>query len=94
MHHPSPPARAIRNNPSPTTTTPRGGAYRPTSPLFLLLGKRERIPSVATQENWRDLECRWVAINNSTGLVTSSTNAVGASLPEVRRNAQLAQGTQ
>ena len=53
-------------------------AMRPTSPIHLLLGKRELIggnPAPATGEpanNWQDLTNRWVTIFPQSGLITSS----------------------
>jgi type II secretory pathway pseudopilin PulG len=69
-----------------------GGSYRPTSPVFLMIGRRDLVPTVVGQENWRLLANRWIGINHGTGLVTSSENYGGADLAEVRRNALIAQG--
>jgi prepilin-type N-terminal cleavage/methylation domain-containing protein len=50
-----------------------------TQPIFLLIGKRERIPPPAspvasnpdTFANWQDLNNLWVVVNPQTGLVTT-----------------------
>jgi hypothetical protein len=57
-----------------------GGASTPvTEPIFLLVGKRERVPAPAAYDvnnpdtfaNWQDLNNLWVVINPQTGLVTT-----------------------
>jgi hypothetical protein len=55
-----------------------------TDPIFLLVGKRERIPfdpaqydanNPDTYSNWQDLSNLWVVINPQTGLVTTGEMA-------------------
>ena len=60
---------------------------RVTEPIFLLIGKRERVPDVLggaalvdeetglPMYNWQDLKNLWVTVNPQTGLVTSTENA-------------------
>ena len=46
-----------------------------TSPLFFLIGKREKVVGIQTdptQYNWLDLENIWVAINPQTGNITTA----------------------
>ena len=59
--------------------------YYPTRPIFLLIGKRERIPAnnnfriipgnPATWPNWYDLRSVWLVINPQNGAVTTVENA-------------------
>jgi hypothetical protein len=66
-----------------TTSTPV------VQPIFLLLGKRERVPpgtyvaaDPATWANWQDLGNLWVVINPQTGLVTTGeVAATGITTP-------------
>jgi len=66
-------------------TTPKYGPTKVTDPIYLLVGKRERVPASLAQDgkaNWQDLTNLWVAINPQTGLVTTTENsAVPSSLP-------------
>lgn len=41
-------------------------------PLYLLVGKRERVPSEWGRENWRNTTNLWVALNPQSGLVTTA----------------------
>jgi type II secretory pathway pseudopilin PulG len=61
------------------------GAFTPTKPIFLLVGKRERIPSgnlfptitqgnPATWPNWYDLKNIWVMLNPQSGLISTGEN--------------------
>jgi hypothetical protein len=65
-----------------------GSPFSVTDPIFLLVGKRERIPFDPTQydvnnpdtfANWQDLSNLWVVINPQTGLVTTGEMAAVAS---------------
>jgi len=49
-----------------------GHLHSATRPIFLLIGKREKVPAVAGEENYRDLTSLWVTLNPRTGLVTTS----------------------
>lgn len=62
-----------------------GTCYQPTSPLYLLVGKRANVPLYGSQvalplkldedlPNWLDPESIWIAINPTTGLVSTSEN--------------------
>jgi type II secretory pathway pseudopilin PulG len=54
-------------------------AYPATQPIYLLVGKRERVPSAQAERgiaNWRDLDNLWITLNPQTGLVTSNKIAV------------------
>ena len=66
-------------------------------PIFLLIGKREKVPATVGSENYRDLTNLWVTLNPQTGLVTTtevaaadSTNSVD-DLHEAREFARQAQ---
>lgn len=54
------------------------GKPRPTGPMHLLIGKRERLngdPTSSNPEeypNWRDLENLWISVWPQSGLITSS----------------------
>jgi type II secretory pathway pseudopilin PulG len=58
--------------------------YQPTQPIYLLIGKREKIganvmagnTNPATMTNWQDLQNVWVSINQQSGFV--STRAITA----------------
>jgi Tfp pilus assembly protein FimT len=58
-----------------------GASTYVTTPIFLLVGKRERVGATpiandpATWSNWQDLTNLWVVINPQTGLVTSGEMA-------------------
>ena len=63
-----------------------GIPFRVTDPIFLLVGKRERIPPQTldpnnpdTFANWQDLNNLWVTINSQTGLVASGEMATTTS---------------
>ncbi|HUT14081.1 MAG TPA: prepilin-type N-terminal cleavage/methylation domain-containing protein [Thermoguttaceae bacterium] len=49
-----------------------GHLHPATETIFLLIGKREKVPAVAGEENFRDMTSLWVALNPRTGLVTTS----------------------
>ena len=81
--------------------------YYPTEPIFLLVGKRERVgnPGVATPAsdnepdwaNFQDLNNMWVVINPQTGVVTtdylgSTTGSTPTSVNEARQLAREARG--
>ncbi len=53
-------------------------------PIHLLIGKREKIPTAAGDENWRDFHNIWVSLNPQSGLVTTSEVASAESLDESR----------
>jgi type II secretory pathway pseudopilin PulG len=67
-----------------------GASSAVTQPIFLLVGKRERMPlqtpvpgtaasnsdDQATWPNWRDLTNLWVMINPQTGLVSTGENSL------------------
>ena len=65
--------------------------FSPTRPIFLLIGKRERIPAnngfnvvqgnPATWPNWYDLKNVWVVINPQSGLISTGENGSVASDP-------------
>lgn len=44
----------------------------PTEPIYLLVGKSEKIPIEAGRENWRDLTNLWITLNPQTGLVATA----------------------
>jgi type II secretory pathway pseudopilin PulG len=91
------------NHPIIITFTPSGAVeaiyhsgqapIRPTSAIFLLIGKSERVPpgSSPSEQNWADLGNLWVAINPQSGLLTTTENAVGANVNEARAFARSAQ---
>jgi prepilin-type N-terminal cleavage/methylation domain-containing protein len=62
---------SIANDPS--------SPYIPTQPIYLLIGKREKVglsviannPNPLTMTNWQDLQNVWVSINQQNGLVSS-----------------------
>ncbi len=63
----------------------QGSPYQPTQPIYLLIGKREKIganvlagnTNPATMTNWQDLNNVWVSINQQSGFVsTRSITAV------------------
>ena len=72
-----------------------------TDPIFLLVGKRERVgntaqlPPTSANEanwsNWQDLDNIWIVINPQTGLVTTGEVAVGDNIIAARQFAQDAQ---
>jgi type II secretory pathway pseudopilin PulG len=73
-------------------------AIRPTTPIYLMLGRRELLPVVVGQENWRDLTNRWIGVNAASGQVTTSENFVEPapavpSLAGARRLAREAQSS-
>ncbi len=41
-------------------------------PIFLLIGKRDKVPSAPGEENFRDLTNLWMTLNPQTGRVTTS----------------------
>lgn len=67
--------------------------FRPTGPIYLLVGKRELVrPDLYTLDpdlidpnaihfNWQDLSAIWVTVSPSTGLVTSVENSVTLGWP-------------
>lgn len=62
-----------------------GTSYRITDPIFLLVGKREKVPPPTyvagnpdTFANWQDLNNLWVTINSQTGLITTGVVAAVA----------------
>ncbi len=72
-----------------------------TQPIFLLIGKRERVGNTGTDPtkpaelvNWEDLDNVWVVINPQTGLVTTGEMAVvptGGTVNDARALARDAQ---
>ena len=79
-----------------------GGSALISQPIFLLVGKRERMLNVTAVSpqtadnrplwvNWQDLENLWVVINPQTGLVTTGEVAPGTSVDLARRLALDAQ---
>jgi len=55
--------------------------YAVTQPIYLLVGKRERVPSAQAENgiaNWQDLDCLWITLNPQTGTVTSNRIAMAA----------------
>ncbi len=77
------------------------GVLYPTAPIFLLVGKRDRVgkagvgtPTSANEPdwaNWQDLNNLWVVINPQTGLVTSGEVASGGDVNAARGLARDAQ---
>jgi type II secretory pathway pseudopilin PulG len=66
-----------------------------TAPIFLLVGKQERVPSGAAEDtlaNWQDLKDLWVTLNPQSGLATIAEVAKGANLLESRQIAREGQG--
>jgi hypothetical protein len=64
-----------------------GTPTRATQLVFLLIGKRERIPAGAAEDllnNWQDLENLWISINPQSGLVNTVEMAPGNNLVESR----------
>jgi len=56
-----------------------GQVYPVTQPIYLLVGKRERVPSATAENgiaNWQDLDSLWITLNPQTGMVTSNRIAV------------------
>jgi hypothetical protein len=56
------------------------GRFVPTTPIYLLVGKRERVAAPAAsddpiQYNWQDMNNLWVSLNPRTGTVTSAEPA-------------------
>ena len=52
-------------------------ALPPTTPIFFLLGQRDKVPAaqqLPNTENWRDPTSIWITIFPQTGLVTSTEN--------------------
>jgi len=78
-----------------------GHIHHATEPIFLLIGKREKVPAVAGEENFRDLTALWVTLNPRTGLVITSnvgtaptnTSGVPADVAESRYFAINAEST-
>ena len=78
-----------------------GGETLVTDPIFLLVGKRERVgntpqlPPTSANEanwsNWQDLNNIWIVINPQTGSVTAGEVAVGSDITEARSLARDAQ---
>ncbi len=76
--------------------SPNGGLDRvyhgtseipPTDRVFLLIGKRERIPPADAEDglaNWQDLENLWISISPQTGLVNTAEMAPGAGVAAAR----------
>jgi len=64
------------------SSQPTPYAMPPTTPIFFLVGQREKIPAAgnANNENWRDPTSLWISIFPRTGLVTSTENAPPSSL--------------
>ena len=70
-------------------------------PIFLLVGKRERVGNAAVPSqtadnrplwaNWQDLENVWVMINPQTGLITTGEVASAATISDSRTLARDAQ---
>jgi len=60
------------------------------APLYLLLGKREKVEAAGTADgNERDFENYWIAIHHQSGLVTAAQNAgVGGADPNPLNNAR------
>jgi prepilin-type N-terminal cleavage/methylation domain-containing protein len=66
-----------------------GLAYPAVGPIFLLIGKTERInPVTSADTNDQDLSNLWVTINPQTGLVTTTEMAVGSDLNAKRQYAR------
>ncbi len=71
-----------------------GDRYPVTEPVFLLVGKRERIPPGASEDgrpNWQDLDNLWVAVSPQTGLVNTVEVAPGDTLAASRQWARQAE---
>lgn len=68
--------RVYCQHPEPGTGNPIYGPARPVFPIFLLVGKREKVgePQDSQLSNWRDLTNLWVTINPRTGLVVTAEN--------------------
>ncbi len=69
--------RIAFSGPSPSDPTQAMPyAMPPTTPIFFLLGLREKVPAAgnANNENWRDPTSLWITIFPRTGLVTSTEN--------------------
>jgi hypothetical protein len=52
-----------------------GEAHPGTEPIYLLVGKQERVPAGSAEDglaNWRDVKNFWVTLNPQTGLVTTT----------------------
>ncbi len=79
------------------TGTWEGG--RPVEPLYLLVGRQERVATTVTNPpapedglwNWQDTTNLWIAINPQTGLVRAMEVANAASLVDSRRIARTGQ---
>ena len=72
----------------------QGSPYQPTQPIYLLIGKREKVganvlaptpnTNPATMTNWQDLNNVWVSINQQSGFVsTRSITAVSTNSSDV-----------
>ncbi|MBX9790781.1 MAG: prepilin-type N-terminal cleavage/methylation domain-containing protein [Pirellulales bacterium] len=69
--------RMAFSGPNPSNASqPMPFAVPPTTPIFLLLGQREKVPAASNvnNENWRDATNLWITIFPQTGLVTSTEN--------------------
>jgi hypothetical protein len=63
-----------------------GHIHMATEPIFLLVGKLERIPAGEAEDglaNWQDLTNVWVTINPRTGLLITSQVAAAVLDPEI-----------
>ena len=68
-----------------------GGVHPGTEPIYLLVGKQERVPAGSAEDglaNWQDVKNLWVTLNPQTGLVTTTEVAKGANHVESRSNAR------
>jgi type II secretory pathway pseudopilin PulG len=95
---------AASTSPIIITFSPSGGldrvyfnnqAYPATEQLFLLVGRRERVPAAqvpaGVQPNLQDQNNLWITISPQSGMVVTGNNLGGANLYEARDLARKAQ---
>jgi hypothetical protein len=68
-----------------------GHVHSGAEPIFLLVGKQERVPAGTAEDsltNWQDLKNLWVTLNPQTGLITTMEVAKGNNYLESRKIAR------
>jgi prepilin-type N-terminal cleavage/methylation domain-containing protein len=83
---------------SPTGSLERiyhsGEMHLGTQPIYLLVGKQERVPAGAAEDglaNWQDVKNLWITLNPQTGMATAAeVAAVDPAVPEPEQGVPLA----